>query len=185
MAARAANITSTEAVRRMRVALQQFRAAAQDALVQLELESRRPVEWIEQDRIRYWPEQVRKASDAVNSARIALERCELAIRPEDKRSCYDEKKAFENAKLRLRLTESKVQAVRRWRVKVKKEVEEFQVQLARMQWFLDSDFLRAIAALERMAEALDRYTQSGEPQNPPPSAGPVADAGDPSAGDAT
>lgn len=184
MAARAANITSIEAVRRMRVALQQFRAAAQDALVQLELECRRPVEWIEQDRIRYWPEQVRKASDLVNSARIALERCELAIRPEDKRSCYDEKKAFENARLRLRMAESKVQAVRRWRVKVKKEVEEFQVQIARLRWYLDSDFLRAIASLERMAEALDRYTQSGQPQGSSPSAGPATEEGEASGEDA-
>ena len=119
--------------------------------MQLELEARRPEEWIEHDRTRYWPRQVQQASDAVSEARLALQRCELTIDGDSGRSCYDERKALEKAKRRLNQADAKVQAVRRWRLQIRKEVEAFEVQAARLQQYLESDFARALAALDRMA----------------------------------
>lgn len=171
MVPRAANLTSTEAIRTLKAALVQFADSARKALVQFELESRRPLDWIEHDRTLYWPRQMHLASDALNEARMALARCELTINEEDRRSCYDERKALEKAKRRLRLTEEKIDAVRRWRAVVRKEVEEFQTQIAKLNWYLDSDFLQGIAALERMGQALDEYTT-----RPGPSAAPAATA---------
>jgi hypothetical protein len=158
MAAQTANITSLDALRRFRVALVRFAAGVEAALVALELEGRRPVEWVE-ERSRYWPQQARRASDEVAEARQALERCQIRVSSEDAKSCYDERKALEKAKCRLQLCEEKVHAVRRWRAQMQKESEEFKVQLAKMKRFLESDFLRAIATLDRMSEALDRYVE--------------------------
>jgi hypothetical protein len=163
MAGTSANVSSIDALAAVKAALLRFQTDVASALVTLEIEGRRPQEWIEQDRARYWPAQMRKASDDLNSARINLERCELAIRPDDKRSCYDEKKAFENAKRRLRLCEEKVQLVRQWRVKIQKEVEEFLVQVSKLQWYMESDYLRGVAQLERMIASLERYVQSTAP----------------------
>jgi len=154
-----ANITSIEALRRFKAALQEFETDVNDALTMLELESRRPIDWIDTDRTFYWPKEVRKAGDNLNEARLALERCELTINGEDGRSCYDERKVFQKAKRRLELTESKVKAVRRWKVKIHKEVNDFKVQLARMKHYMESDFLGSLAALQRMAESLDRYIE--------------------------
>ena len=159
MPPQAANITSTDAVRVLKTALQQFEADVRDALTILELECRRPTDWIENDRSRYWPREVRKATDTLSEARMALERCELTSNAHEHRSCYDEKKALEKAKRRLRLAEEKVQVVQRWKSKIRKEVEEFHVQIAKLQQYLDTDLLRATTVLERMAEALARYTQ--------------------------
>ena len=159
MAARAANITSIDAVRVLKAALQQFEADVNDALTILDLECRRPTDWIENDRTRYWPREVRKATDALSEARGALQRCELTGDAHEHRSCHDEKKALEKAKRRLRLCEEKVQAVQRWKGKVRKEVEEFHVQIAKLKQYLDTDLLRAMTTLERMAESLARYVQ--------------------------
>ena len=158
MAARAANITSIEAIRLFAAAMMAFEDGAEDAAVQLELEVRRPVAWIDELSM-YWPKQVRKASDAQSEARINLEKCELTISGEDRRSCYDERKALEKAKRRLRTAEEKVQAVRRWKVQIRKEVEEFQVQIAKLRQFLESDLVRSITSLKRMNEALEQYVQ--------------------------
>ncbi|HEX5105603.1 MAG TPA: hypothetical protein VFV87_17410, partial [Pirellulaceae bacterium] len=95
----------------------------------------------------------------LNEARLALQRCELTIDEDHRRSCYDERKALERAKRRLHQCEDKVQAVRRWLPQIRKEVEEFEVQVARLKQFLESDFPQAAAALERMAAALDQYVQ--------------------------
>lgn len=163
-----ANITSLDALRSLRAALVRFRAEVESALVTLELEARRPIDWIESDRSRYWPQQARKAADLLSEARLALERCELRISGDAERWCYDERKAVDKAKRRLRLAEEKTQAVRRWRGQMHKETEEFQVQIARLRHYLESDLTRAIATLDRMTAALDRYVEQGSREAPLP-----------------
>jgi len=162
MAAPTANITSLDALRSFRAALVKFVEQMESALVALELEGRRSVDWVE-DRCRYWPQQARLASDAVAEARQSLDRCQVRVASEDVKYCYDERKALEKAKRRLQLCEDKIQAARRWRPQMQKESEEFKVQIAKMKRFLESDFTRAIAALDRMSEALNRYVEQGQP----------------------
>jgi len=162
MAGPTANITSLDALRSFRIALLKFAEQVESALVTLELEGRRPVDWVE-DRSWYWPQQARLASDAVAEARQSLDRCQVRVASEDVKYCYDERKALEKAKRRLQLCEDKIQAARRWRPQMQKESEEFKVQIAKMKRFLESDFTRAIAALDRMSEALDRYVEQGGP----------------------
>ncbi len=158
-----ANVTSLDALRGFRAALVKFVEQVESALVALELEGRRPVDWVE-DRSRYWPQQARLASDAVAEAKQSLDRCQIRVASEDVKYCYDERKALEKAKRRLQLCEDKTQAARRWRPQMHKEAEEFKVQIAKMKRFLESDFTHAIAALDRMSEALDRYVeQRGAP----------------------
>jgi len=177
MASRAANLTSIDAIRSFALALIQFEEAADDALVQLELESRRPVAWVDEQAM-YWPAEVRKASDAVSEARLTLERCEITISGDDRKSCYDERKAFEKAKRRLHRAEAKVPIVRRWKIQIRKEVEEFEVQIAKLRQFLESDFVRGIAALQRMSEALDQYVQKASAGSGGGSSAATASGGD-------
>ena len=182
-------ITSIDALRHFKLALDEFQTEAREAVTQLLLEMRRGVDWIEHDRARYWPRAMQAASDAVVEARNNLERAELALRAEDKRSCYELKIILEKAKRRLRLTEDKVRAVRRWRIAVQREADKFHGHLAKFGNCLDMDLPRALAALERMAVALDRYTERAAPVEspggtetpaPPAAVTPPANDGDPS-----
>jgi hypothetical protein len=93
----------------------------------------------------------------VNEARIALERRESRISGDEVRYCHDERKALEKAKRRLHLCEEKIAATRRWRAEMQKEVEELQVQIARLRHYLETDLVRAQAVLEQMAGALEKY----------------------------
>lgn len=160
MSRRSATVLSIDVVRRLKVALEQFAQQLSEALVTLELESRRPLQWIETDRARYWPKELRKASDRLAEAKLALERCQLTADPSEHRSCYDERKMVEKAKRRLELCERKIPIVRQWRGTLRKEIEEFKVQLARLNNYLEADLPRALASLERMATALEQYVQS-------------------------
>lgn len=156
---RSANVQSIEAVRHFKAVLQNYVADVSEALTDLVLESRRAVDWIENDRSRYWPAEFRRSSDAVSESRIALERCEMAISPDDRRPCYEERKALEMAKRRLRKAEQMLHVVQKWRIKVNHEAEEFEGQIAKMNQFLENDMPRAVAALERMSAALDHYVK--------------------------
>lgn len=167
--AKSAHITSTAAVAALRTALLQFVAEAQHALTALQLEARRPVEWLDHDRTLYWPREMRKASDRVAEARLELQRCEMTISGEDRRACVQEKKQLQKAKARLELTEERIRAVRRWKFEMKKAVEEFETQLARVQRYLENDIPLAAAELQRMILALEAYTQTfANPENKSP-----------------
>jgi len=159
MSAQSANVTSIDALKSVKAALVQFCADVEAALVSMELEARRPVDWIEGDRARYWPQQARRASDLVQEARQALARCEIRVSSEDRSSCYDEKKALEKAKRRLQLAEDKARIVRRWGSEMQKATEDFAMQVARLRSYMETDVTKAIAAAERMASALDRYVE--------------------------
>ena len=163
MSGRTANITSVEAVAWMQAAMVRFEAEVRDALVAFGLESRKPVEWIEQDRGHYWPRQVRLAQDAVNEAKINLERCQLTIRGDERRSCTDERKLLEKAKRRFEFCEAHLAATRRWMPEIHKEVEAFLVHLAKFDRYLDTEFAQSKRALANMSAALADYLHTIAP----------------------
>ncbi len=162
---RSANVTSIDAIRALRTALVGYEGRARDALTALVLEVRRAVDWLENDRRRYWREQAKRASEQLAQARNDLERCQLKYGSEEAPSCYEQKKAFERAKRRLRLCEEKVRVVQRWIRVVRQELNEFDGQIARMNNGLDTDLPRAITALDRMVRVLEKYVSSSLPQD--------------------
>lgn len=159
----AAKVTSIDAVRALRTALVKFEGDARDAVICLELEIRRAVEWIEVDRRRYWPSQVKKASEALAQARNALERCQLKYGSEEAPSCYEQKKNYELAKRRLRHCEEQVRKVKQWTQVFRQEKTKFDGQMAQMQLCVDSELPRAITALTNMLGALERYAGATAP----------------------
>lgn len=158
--AKTARLTSTEAVAALRASLLQFAEEANNAITALQMEGRRPMDWIEHDRTLFWPREMRKASDRVAEARLELQRCEMTISGDDRRSCIQEKKNLQKAKARLELTEQRIAAVRRWKFQMKKAVEDFEVQLSKLSRYLENDIPLAAAELQRMTLALEAYTQS-------------------------
>ncbi|MCO6456809.1 MAG: hypothetical protein J5I93_16035 [Pirellulaceae bacterium] len=158
-----ARVSSIEALRGFQVAMEAFDHDARSAMTALQLELRRVLDWIEHDRPRYWPEALRRAYDRVAQARNDLERCQMRAGDDNARSCYDEKKALERAKLRVRTCEEKLQALKFWRRQVRHDVEEFSGQLTKLESHLDLDWARALAALQRMATALERYAEVRQP----------------------
>jgi hypothetical protein len=160
---RSAHVTSIDAVRTLRAGVLQFEADARDAVSMLQMEVRRAVDWIENDRSRYWSHQAKRASDWVKQARNDLERAELTYGSEEPPPCTEQKKVLAQAKRRLQLCEEKIKAVRRWVRLVRAELNEFDGQMARMNNYLDTDVPRAAAALERMLRALEKYVASTQP----------------------
>ena len=152
-----ANVTSIDAVRTFRAALVKFEENARDAVICLELEIRRAVDWIEVDRRRYWPTQVKQASEELAQARNALERCQLKYGSEEAPSCYGQKKDCERAKQRLRYCEDQVRKVKQWTQIIRQELTQFNAQMAQMTTCVDTDLPRAIVAISNMLNALERY----------------------------
>ncbi len=174
-----ANVTSIDAIKRIRQLMVKFDSNVRDALTQLSLECRRAVDWIDIDRPKYWQQQLHLALNQVAEARVNLERKQITVAGGDLNSLIDEKKAYEKARNRRRFTEERVRAVKQWQRKIRHVAEEFEVQIAKAADWAESDMPRAIATLDRMIRSLDKYTE----QRPPTDVGDLPVETESTAGD--
>ena len=166
---KAANVKSVDALRAFRMELKRYLEATIGALESLKVESNKAMSWIEQDRVRYWPNAAKRASDELVEARNALLRCKMAAMEGQSKSCVDEKKAVERWKVRQRHCEAQVKVTRSWRHKMRHATEEFDGKAARLNHYVENDLPKAIAAMDRMIASLEKYSEKA-----PPTSGPVA-----------
>lgn len=162
---RAANVKSIEHIRDLRVGLVKFEETSRDAVTLLAMEVRRATEWIETDRRRYWPVQVKKASQKLAERRSELQRCQSSYGADEAPPCFEQKKAYQRARDRLRYCEDQVRVTKRWIRMIRQELTEFEGQMAQMTTMLDMDLPRALTTLARMLNALEKYAHGREALN--------------------
>jgi hypothetical protein len=152
-----AKVTQIGALRDFRGTLILYQEALRDATQMLLVEMRRGVDWVQEDRPRYWPAQVRRLDEALVAAKNALEQC-LARKFDDHQPmCYDEKKHVNAVKTRLETAREKVKIARTWRANIEKDRDDFETRITQLSDYAEVELPRAIAALERMIAALDKY----------------------------
>ncbi len=162
--AKAAKVTSIDAVGRMSAALQAFRAEAGSGLDDLQMEIQRGLQWIHHDCREYWSVEVRRASERVTEARLNLQQAMTYRRVADHQpTCIDEKRALAAAKRRLQIAQDKVQAVRHWARVIDRAVNEYRGVRTPFVAILEGDLPRALAILGRMNESLQSYVATGMP----------------------
>ncbi len=159
-----ANVTSLDAIRKFRQSLLRFAEEASDAVVGLQMEVTRALEWLEHDRPHYWKAQIRKCQEQVSQARAELERAKTKQVAGHRPSCYEEKKALELAKRRLEYAQQKLEAVKRWTVLVRDEINEYRGRLGPMERCLETDLPRIVALVEKQIAALEAYLQVQAPE---------------------
>ena len=159
-----ARVTDVAALDQFRVALAEFNVAVRRALIDIDLEVRRALDWITNDRGPHWQNEVRRGFDNVARMKDELAHSRTYKKVGDHApSCEQEKRAVEMAKMRLAHAEGKVQAVKRWSIAARRAVEEFQGPVQQLMGLLDSDIPKAIVLLERMSAALERYRSINAP----------------------
>ncbi len=156
--AKSARVLNVEDVDSLAAALVRFAEEAQAALADLDLELRRASQWIEQDRPRYWEAQVRRGWEELARARRELEQARLIHRVDEvPSSCIEQKKALQRAQKRLDLAMEKQRLVRQWAYRTAKQAEEYRGKVGPLAEWLGTEYPRALAALRRMARALESY----------------------------
>ena len=155
---RSAKLTSIDAVERMSAAVAAFGEEVAVALDQLDIETKRAVEWIRHDRKAYWTSQVRWNRDGVSQSRAELERALTYRGVADQRpSCREERADLEKSRRRLRVAEEKIDRVRHWTHAIDHEVLELVGGMSQLSQWLQADLPRAQGVLKRLAAALEAY----------------------------
>ena len=159
-----AHVQSIDAVREFLAALHTFAHDVRDAIGSFDLEVQSSLEELLQAEPAFLQHELRKADEAVSRATIELERCRASKLPGgEPRSCIDERKQFERARLKRQFVEEKLDTVRRWGHQVRPQVDEYSARATQLTTVMDSEYPKAVLMLNRVLDALENYT-SAEPQ---------------------
>ena len=157
---RSAHITSLDAVRDFRQELCRYADVVREILEGLNIETRRAQQWVEHDRTRFWPRESRRAEERLVGARNELQLAKMAAMANEQKSCVEEQKQVDRAKSRLRLCEEKIRHVKEWRHQMQHQVDEFSGRMNKLIHFLETDIPRALAALDQVIVAVEKYTET-------------------------
>jgi hypothetical protein len=175
-----ARLTRIDAVREMAAAVDVFRDEAIAALESLDMEVRRALEWIHDDRHEHWNHEVRRGWEQITAARVQLQQAMTARRIDDHDpACIDEKKALARAKQRLEIAQQKVEAVRHCIRAIDQGVNEYRGARTPLAGWLESEAPKALATLRRMMDNLEGYLALHAPGGGSAAAMPASDAGQP------
>jgi hypothetical protein len=162
-----ARVTSIGVLQTTAAALQRFRGESAAVLDDLDIDVRRALEWIHHDRKDFWTKELRRCEENLTQARIQLQQAQSSRRIVGRESaCIDEKRALDRAKHRLEIARQKVQAVQHWARAIDRAIDEFQSNRTQYATWLDTDLLKAVAALDRMSESLANYVSLEVPVDP-------------------
>lgn len=139
-----------------RAALCTFAEETQDALGVVEMEIRRAIDWLD-DQKRSWGKEVRAREDDVVTAKAALAQRKLARTFDREPDCTEQEKALRLARLRLEEAHDKVDACHRWHPVLRREIEEYEGRARRLGGLVEGQLPRGVALLERLIASLDSY----------------------------
>ena len=159
----AANVTSVDALKDFREGLASFVDEARNALVAVQMENRRALDWLQNHQRLYWNEELKRRRERHSMAMTELHRKKLQAHQGSTVHDTDQKEAVRVALAKLREAEAKVEIVKRWGPPLNHAIDEY-LGLARpLDDMLNGDVLHAIGLLERMIASLEDYLRLTAP----------------------
>ena len=169
-----AHVTSVDAVVAFRGALRTFEAGAAQAILSLDEQARRALDWLDNEAPAYWRQEVRRCSDLVARTRSELETCKMRTVGGQRAACLEEIEAYRAAQRKLRMAEEKIDVVRRWAERVRRELDDYRGRTMGLRMALERDLPRTLGLLDRTISSLDAYVERVQRDEQPPAETPPA-----------
>jgi hypothetical protein len=169
-----AEVRSIEALKDFRTALALYGDDTLAALGAVELELRRTVYWLEQDRPLYWQEQIKRRREMVAAARSELFRRQLQKTPEHSPSMVEQKENLRRAEASLQDAEKRLVLVRKWQPMLRQAILEYHGSIQRIKGLAAADVPSAVNLLSRIIDAIEAYLRVAPPSTTPLAANPAA-----------
>jgi hypothetical protein len=154
-----ARVTSIDAIVAFRGALKTFEEDAAQAILSLDEQSRRALDWIDHDAATYWRQEIKRCSDLVARTRSELETCRLRTVGGQRSSCLEQEQAYRAAQQKLRMAEEKIEVVRKWSQRVRRELDDYRGRTMGLRMALERELPRTLGLLERTISSLDAYVE--------------------------
>ncbi|MEZ6209820.1 MAG: hypothetical protein R3B46_01030 [Phycisphaerales bacterium] len=147
-----ARIRSVEALRPLRAAILVFARDVASILSSAEAEIAKTIDWLQRDRVTYWRAETQRRGEMLARAKSDLYRAQI-----QKKSLVDEKKAIGRAKEALRDAEERLEASRKWAVRLEHDRALYAGAVQGLSVSVSIDLPKAAAMLELMSRSLDEY----------------------------
>lgn len=151
-----ARVVSVDALVDFKSGLQVFREDVSDALVAVDLECQRLLDWIKNTQIKSWQTQLRKREERLNEAKADLHRKKLTSMNEFS-SHVDEKATVKKMQRLVEEAEAKISICRKWAMAAQEAIEEYQASAMGLSGTLEVDLPKAMNSLQQSIKALDAY----------------------------
>jgi hypothetical protein len=155
-----AQVTSVEAVESFRACLIVFLKNARAALEEARDEVLRARSWVQDDRWRYWENQMRVRTRKLEEARAELFRARLSQFQE---STALQLMAVQRAERALREAETRLVVVKKWDRELENRTDPLLKQVNQLHGFLTADMARAVAYLDQVSRTLAAYAAVAPP----------------------
>jgi hypothetical protein len=164
-----ARVSSIDALREFRRALERFATELGGALSEVDATAQRMMSWLSHDQLPYWQHQIRARSEKLAQARSNLLRKQLSSMQDDP-TCIDERRAVERAKQAIEDANAKVRLVKKWLMMVDKEYTLYRGATSGLSDTHQRDIPAASIRLAAMVKRLEEYAAIGS-QPPTPGGG--------------
>jgi hypothetical protein len=153
-----AKVYSIDAIKLFRERLATFGEEAKNALVTVEMETRRAVDLILRQQPIHWQAQLKKRNEQLAQAKAELFRRRLAETRPDSLNDSEQKEAVRRAQHRVQEAERKLETIKKWAVPLQQAVDQYHGQSRGLEDLVGPRLEQALAQLERMIAALEAYT---------------------------
>jgi hypothetical protein len=161
-----ASVHSIDALKELRAAFALYADDVQAALGAVDMEVRRTVLWLQQDRRAYWQEQIKRRREAVAQAQAEVFRRKLSQSSESP-AYSEQKELLRRAEAALRDAETRLALIRKWDPALQQAILEYRASTRRIVDFARGDVPRSLALLTRMIDALEAYLRVAPPSGVP------------------
>jgi multidrug resistance efflux pump len=152
-----AGVTSLDVLHDWYAAVAQCRTEAQNALIDLSLSLQRAASWLDEQE-HYWHRQIQACEEEVTQAKAELTSRRFTGYRDQPPDCTVQEKNLRKAQAHLEAAEDRLKAVRRWMVKLPREVcATYDGPAGRLALFLDGELPAGLALLARQLTALEQY----------------------------
>lgn len=168
-----ARVVAVEVFGEFRTALSVFRDDVADALVAVDLECQRILEWLKTEQLDFWKKQHRRFEEKLNEARGDLHRKKITAM-DGNNSFVDEKATIKKCQRAVEEADRKMTLCRKWAQAAGAAIEEYQASAQGLTGTLEIDLPKALNRLSTLMKAVDAYLEVALPRTGIGTAGAAA-----------
>lgn len=169
---------TTDALRDAKHAIARFAEETKAVVTGTDLDIRRVWHWLDREMPAYWEGRIKRLEFELSEARNALFRKKLQTQGTDRSGAATvEKEAVRRLERMLEETRGRLPLIRKWRVRLEREIDEFQARTRGIRDIADNGCEESIELLDRLATSIDAYSAISTPRREPQPGGTRADTG--------
>jgi len=155
-----AQITSVEAIESFRADLVVYLAQMKPVLDEVTSEVLHTRSWLQDDRRRFWQQELRARSRRLEDARQELFNASISIMNDSKSF---QQMAFQKAQRGVRDVEEKLVVIKKWDRELDDKTAPLVKQMEQLHGFLGVEMAKAVAYLDQVLKALAAYQSVAAP----------------------